>query len=150
MESRTDLRTKLKALFDKQRLGVLSTQKRNRPYASLVAFAVTDDLKSFVFATPRTTRKYANIMASNRAALLIDNRSNRASDFRKAMAVTAVGTVRELRKSGRSRLIRIYTDKHSHLKDFIKSPTCAVMCLEAGTLHIVDRFQHVIEFHLDK
>jgi nitroimidazol reductase NimA-like FMN-containing flavoprotein (pyridoxamine 5'-phosphate oxidase superfamily) len=150
LESRTDLTKKLGAFFGKQCLGVLSTQKRNRPYASLVAFAVTDDLKSFVFATPRTTRKYANIMASSRAAMLIDNRSNRASDFRKAMAVTAVGTVRELRKSSRSRLIRLYTDKHSHLKDFIKSPTCAVMCLEAKTLHIVDRFQHVIEFHLDK
>lgn len=150
MEKLTDLRRKLKELFDKQRIGVLSTQKRNRPYASLVAFAVTDDLKSFVFATPRTTRKYSNIIASSRAALLIDNRSNRMSDFRRAMAVTAVGTVRELRKSGKSRLIQLYTDKHSHLEDFIKSPTCAVLCLEAETLHIVDRFQHVVELHLNK
>ena len=150
MEKRTDIRKNLKELFDKQRIGVLSTQKKNRPYASLVAFAVTDDLKSFVFATPRTTRKYSNIMASKRAALLIDNRSNRMSDFRRAMAVTAVGTVRELRKSGKSRLIRLYTGKHSHLEDFIKSPTCAVLCLEAETLHIVDRFQHVVELNLRK
>lgn len=150
MEKRTDLRRKLKELFDKQRIGVLSTQKKNRPYASLVAFAVTDDLKSFIFATPRTTRKYSNIMASSRAALLIDNRSNRMSDFRRAMAVTVVGTVRELRKSRKSRLIQLYTDKHSHLEDFIKSPTCAVLCLEAKTLHVVDRFQHVVELHLNK
>lgn len=150
MEKRTDLRRKLKELFDKQRIGVLSTQKKNRPYASLVAFAVTDDLKSFVFATPRTTRKYSNIIASSRAALLIDNRSNRMSDFRRAMAVTVVGTVRELRKSRKSRLIQLYTDKHSHLEDFIKSPTCAVLCLEAKTLHVVDRFQHVVELHLNK
>jgi nitroimidazol reductase NimA-like FMN-containing flavoprotein (pyridoxamine 5'-phosphate oxidase superfamily) len=88
LEEEKSLRRKLKELFDKQRIGVLSTQKRNRPYASLVAFAVTDDLKSFVFATPRTTRKYSNIIASSRAALLIDNRSNKMSDFRKAMAVT--------------------------------------------------------------
>jgi nitroimidazol reductase NimA-like FMN-containing flavoprotein (pyridoxamine 5'-phosphate oxidase superfamily) len=150
LEKLTDLRRKLKELFDKQRIGVLSTQKKNRPYASLVAFAVTDDLKSFVFATPRTTRKYSNIMASSRAALLIDNRSNKLSDFRRAMAVTVVGTVRELRKSGKSRLIQLYTDKHSHLEDFIKSPTCAVLCLEAETLHIVDQFQHVVELHLNK
>ena len=150
MEKRTDLRKKLKGLFEKQRIGVLSTQKKNRPYASLVAFAVTDDLKSFVFATPRTTRKYSNIMASSRAALLIDNRTNRMSDFRKAMAVTAVGTVRELRKSGKNRLIRLYTNKHSHLEEFVKSPTCAVLCLEADTLHIVDQFQHVVELHLNK
>jgi len=150
LEKRTDLIKKLKGFFEKQRIGVLSTQKKNRPYASLVAFAVTDDLKSFVFATPRTTRKYSNIMASSRAALLIDNRTNRMSDFRKAMAVTAVGTVRELRKSGKNRLIRLYTNKHSHLKEFIKSPTCAVLCLEAETLHIVDQFQHVVELHLNK
>jgi len=150
LEKRTDLRRRLKELFDKQRIGVLSTQKKNRPYASLVAFAVTDDLKSFVFATPRTTRKYSNIIASSRAALLIDNRSNRMSDFRRAMAVTVVGTVRELRKSRKSRLIQLYTDKHSHLEDFIKSPTCAVLCLEAKTLHVVDRFQHVVELHLNK
>jgi len=150
LESQMSLRKQLKELFDKQRIGVLSTQKKNRPYASLVAFAVTDDLKSFVFATPRTTRKYSNIMASSRAALLIDNRSNRMSDFRRAMAVTAVGNVRELRKSGKNRLIRLYKEKHSHLEDFIKSPTCAVLCLEAETLHVVDHFQHVVELHLNK
>jgi nitroimidazol reductase NimA-like FMN-containing flavoprotein (pyridoxamine 5'-phosphate oxidase superfamily) len=138
----------LKDLFDKQRVGVLSTQQRNRPYASLVAFAVTRDLKSFIFATPRTTRKYSNIMVSKRAALLIDNRSNRMRDFRRAMAVTAVGAVRELRKSKRSRFIRLYTDKNPHLEGFIESPTCAVLCLEAETLHVVDRFQHVVELHL--
>jgi nitroimidazol reductase NimA-like FMN-containing flavoprotein (pyridoxamine 5'-phosphate oxidase superfamily) len=66
LEEVRNLRRKLKELFDKQRIGVLSTQKRNRPYASLVAFVVTDDLKSFVFATPRTTRKYSNIIASIR------------------------------------------------------------------------------------
>ena len=150
MESPTDLTKKIKDLFDRQRIGVLSTQKGNRPYASLVAFAATDDFKCFVFATPRTTRKYANIMASSRAALLVDNRSNRASDFRKAMAVTVVGTVRELKKTGRNRLIKLYKDKHSHLKDFVKSPTCAVMCIDAETLHAVDRFQHVIELRLSK
>ena len=58
MEEVKSLRRKLKELFDKQRIGVLSTQKRNRPYASLVAFVVTEDLKSFIFATPRSTRKY--------------------------------------------------------------------------------------------
>lgn len=150
MESRKDLEKKLRALFERQITGVLSTQNRNRPYASLVAFAATDDLKSFVFATPRSTRKYSNIVASSRAALLIDNRSNRISDFRRSMAVTAVGTVRELRKSGKNRLIQLYTDKHPHLEDFIKSPTCAVLSLDAETLHIVDRFQHVVELHLDK
>ena len=148
MESNMDLQAKLKALFDRQSIGVLSTQKRNRPYASLVAFAATDNFKHFVFATPRATNKYANIMASGRAALLVDNRSNSMSDFRRAMAVTVVGTVRELRKSKTSRLIRLYCEKHPHLQDFMASPTCAVLSVDAETLHAVDRFQHVVEWHV--
>jgi len=88
-------------------------------------------------------------MANPRAALLVDNRSNRMSDFRRAMAVTIVGSVRELRKSGKSRLIQLYTHKHAHLKDFIQSPTCAVLSLTAETLYIVDRFQHVVEYHVN-
>ena len=149
MEAQGDLRTQLRILFDRQQLGVLSTQARNRPYASLLAFAATEDLRQFVFATPRSTRKYANIMASHRGAFLIDNRSNRMSDFREAMAVTAVGTVRELRKSGNSRLIQLFAEKHPHLQDFMNSPSCAVLCLDAETLHVVNRFQHVVELHLD-
>jgi nitroimidazol reductase NimA-like FMN-containing flavoprotein (pyridoxamine 5'-phosphate oxidase superfamily) len=150
LESPEDIRANLKNLFDGQRIGVLSTQKRNRPYASLVAFAATDDLKSFVFATPRSTRKYSNIMATSRAALLIDNRSNTLSDFKTAMAVTAVGPVHEIQKSAKSRLIRLYKNKHSHLHEFIGSPNCAVLCLQAETLHIVSRFQQVVKLNLNK
>jgi hypothetical protein len=47
-----------------------------QPYASLMAFAATDDLKRLLFATERNTRKYANLVSNPRAALLVDNRSN--------------------------------------------------------------------------
>lgn len=40
---------KIAALFDSQRLGVLSTQNRSQPYASLVAFAASDTLGHLFF-----------------------------------------------------------------------------------------------------
>jgi nitroimidazol reductase NimA-like FMN-containing flavoprotein (pyridoxamine 5'-phosphate oxidase superfamily) len=134
--------------LSRERLGVLSTCGGQQPYASLVAFAATDDLSHIVFVTPRPTRKYANLTANARVALLVDNRSNRASDFRRAMAATAVGRVREVRKARNSRLIRNYLEKHPHLEDFVWSPTCAVLDVWVESYYVVERFQQVSELHL--
>ncbi len=86
----------LRKLLRSQPLAVLATQNQGQPYASLVAFASSDDLKSLYFATTRSTRKYANLSGDSRVAMLVDNRSNKASDFRWAMAATATGTAKEV------------------------------------------------------
>jgi hypothetical protein len=79
---------------------------------------------------------------------LIDSRSKRVSDFRQAMAATAVGTVKEIRKAKNNRLIRLYLQKHPQLQDFLGSPTCAVLDILVERYHVVERFQQVTEFHL--
>ena len=76
----------LLSLLNSQPLALLATQNQGQPYASLVAFAASDDLKALFFATTRSTRKYANLSSDSRVAMLVDNRSNQASDFRWAMA----------------------------------------------------------------
>lgn len=150
MKDRILLSDRLRQLFDEQKLAVLSTHHQGQPYASLVAFAATDDLKQIVFATPRATRKFSNITADARAAVLVDSRSNKVSDFRRSMAATAVGTVGQVRKTKVSRLIRLYLDKHPHLSDFVCSPSCAVLRLEVHCYYVVDRFQHVMELHVNR
>ena len=145
MPQKRDLEQRLAALLTHEKLGVLSTCGEQQPYASIVAFATTEDLQHIVFVTPRTTRKYANLAANARVAVLVDNRSKRASDFRRAMAATAIGTVHEVRKTKNSRLVRIYLEKHPRLEDFVRSPTCAVLALRVESYYVVERFQHVSE-----
>jgi general stress protein 26 len=147
---RVQLEDRLRDLVLGQKLCVLSTHSGGQPYASLVAFAATDDLKQIVFATPKATRKYANIAADSRAAMLINNASNKVSDFRRAIAATAVGVVREVRRTKNSKLTKLYLDRHSHLKDFVQSPSCSVLCLDVHSFYVVERFQHVLELHFNK
>ena len=150
MTKADELNRKLGKLLNGERLGVLSTCGQQQPYASLVAFTATDDFSHIVFATPRPTRKYANLSANAQVALLVDNRSHRASDFRQAMAATAVGAVKEARKAKNNRLIRLYLQKHPQLEDFLWSPTCAVLDISVERYSIVERFQHVTELHLKR
>ena len=144
------LRKRLAALFGSQRLAVLSTQRGGQPYSNLVAFAATTDLQRLLFATTRSTRKFENLTADPRASMLMDNRSNQVTDFREAMAVTAVGTVEELSGEQRIRSLDLYLGKHPFLKEFVEAPTCALLRLEVNTYFIVERFQKVLEWHLKR
>lgn len=142
------IKRELKKLLESQPLAVLATQSRGQPYASLVAFVSSSDLKSLYFATTRSTRKYANLSGDSRVAMLIDNRSNKASDFRWAMAATATGKAKELEPTARESLLDLYLAKHPHLKDFVHSPTCALCEIRVQTFFVVTRFQNVVEVHV--
>jgi nitroimidazol reductase NimA-like FMN-containing flavoprotein (pyridoxamine 5'-phosphate oxidase superfamily) len=147
MEDSEKLKTQLKELFSSQKLAVLSTQSEGQPYASLVSFVATDDLKYLVFATSRTTRKYANLAADARAALLIDSRSNRDPDLHQAIAVTATGIVDELQGPERDRLVDLYLAKHPYLDEFVNSLSNALLRLKVESYIMVSRFQNVITLH---
>jgi nitroimidazol reductase NimA-like FMN-containing flavoprotein (pyridoxamine 5'-phosphate oxidase superfamily) len=135
-------------LFDSQPLAVLATQNHGQPYASLVAFASSHDLKSLYFATTRSTCKYANLSADPRVAMLVDNRSNQASDFRWAMAATATGKAKEVDPEKKVSALDLYLAKHPHLVDFVQAPTCAICEIRVQTYFVVTRFQHVVEVHI--
>ncbi len=139
-----DARSTLQALLRSQPLGVLSTQGGGQPYASLVAFAEGPEGGELLFATDRATRKYANLRADRRVALLVDNRANRESDFGEAVAVTAVGFAEELRGGDRERLAVPYLAKHPALREFLASPGCALMRLRVESYVVVRRFQDVV------
>ena len=138
----------LKKLLQSQPLAVLATQNRGQPYASLIAFASSDDLKSLYFATTRSTRKYANLSGDSRVAVLVDNRSNKASDFRWAMAATATGKAKEVNARKREKALDLYLAKHPHLREFVHSPTCALCEIRVQTFFVVTRFQSVVEVHV--
>ena len=139
----------LRDLLETQLLGVLGTQHDGEPYTSLVGFTATPDLKQLLFATGRSTRKLANLKADARASMMVDNRSNRPSDFTESSAATAVGVVEEIGEAERPELERIFLAKHPQLADFVRSPSCIFLRLRVSVYMVVTRFQQVIELHID-
>ena len=143
-----ELRQIVDRLLSTQRFAVLCTHQRGAPYGSLVCFASSDDGRCLVFATPRATRKYANIDADPRSALVVDSTTNAESDIYKATAATAVGKVAELTGDEREAYARIYLSKFPHLDSFLKSPNCALLTLAVESYHVVTRFQEVVELRV--
>jgi nitroimidazol reductase NimA-like FMN-containing flavoprotein (pyridoxamine 5'-phosphate oxidase superfamily) len=142
------LRGILAELFGSQGLGVLATHNEGQPYTSLVAFAATEDLRYLLFATTRETRKFSNIRADSRVAMLVDSRMNQEADFHKAVAATATGVAEEVEGAERNHLLTLYLARHPHLRAFVTAPSCALLRIRVDTYYVVSRFQHVMELHL--
>jgi nitroimidazol reductase NimA-like FMN-containing flavoprotein (pyridoxamine 5'-phosphate oxidase superfamily) len=150
MTDKKQLQGEIAELLLSQRLAVLSSQTpEGSSYASLIAFAATDDLQKIVLATPRATRKFANIKYNPKVSLLIDNRSNKEQDFHDAKAVTVMGFAKELDPdASRNDLASLYLRKHPYLNDFLHSPSTAFLLVSVWRYYLVKRFQEVMELHI--
>jgi heme iron utilization protein len=138
----------IRNLLESQKLAVLSTQNHGQPYCNLIALAATGDLRHLLFATTRATRKYANLMADSRVAVLVDNRRNDASDFAAAAALTALGKAWEVQGAERQQLLTVYLEKHPNLEEFVTGPNCALLRIKVDTYIVVTRFQEVREIKI--
>ena len=137
MKAKEQFRKRVAELFRSQNLATLSTQQAGQPYSSLVAFVASDDLDQIYFATPTTTRKYANLVADSRVAMLINSSMNQTSDFHRAISVTAVGKAKDVTGKDKKRILDQYLAKHPHLEDFARSPTSALVRVSVESYYMV-------------
>lgn len=125
---------------------VLATDFDGQPYTSLIAYALTTDMKGVVFATPKSTRKYKYIFKNRRVSLLIDTRSNTERDYMDAESVTILGNAYTMRRGKKwSELAGILTKKHPKLSEFVDSPDTALVFIKINRCIHVTRFQSVSE-----
>ena len=145
MENTKELSDLIKRVLASQRFAVLATQSEGQPYCNLIAFAEADNLGSLLFVTSRNTRKYTNILASKKVAILIDSRTNQALDLNNAVAITALGTIEEASTADKEYLSGIYLAKQPQLKDFLRQPSSALMKVSV-TDYVFATFESVRHF----
>ena len=138
----------LRDLFRSQRYAVFATDDHGQPFASLMAFAATEDLKQLVVLTERATRKFANLMANPRVAFLIDDRENKGSDTQDSVAVTAIGVAKILDPDATVPLLELFLARHPYLTAFAASPSCVTVAVEISSYQLVSRFQSVLEWRV--
>ena len=131
-------------LVAEEPFAVLCTQGDGQPYGSVVAFAFDRDLRSFVFATPKATRKFRLLSNCERVALVVDNRGRFPDDLMRVGAVTITGRAQQIEPGPTfDRWARLLTVRHPYLKSFVQSPSTALFRVDAVRFLHVTRFQEV-------
>lgn len=135
---------RLKVFNGQEYFAVLATNDGGKPYTSLISFAFTPNMKTILFATPRNTRKYKNIIGSAHVSLLIDNRSKKQKNLLATEAITVIGIAKPVRKGKRwDELAAIFLVKHPDLEEFFNSPTTALIAVDISQCVHVSSFQSV-------
>jgi len=135
---------RLAIISEKQRHAVLATDDDGRPYTSLIAFALTPDRKSLIFATPGKSQKYRNIRKNSCVSVLIDTRTNTDRSYMQAEAVTVMGIARpKYRGRKRDALSRLFVKKHPKLAGFVQAEGTVLVEIEIINCFHVTSFQTV-------
>ena len=148
MNTDQEIQPVLRDLFRSQRYAVLATDDQGQPFASLMAFAATEDLRQIVILTERNRRKFANLKANRRVALLIDDRENKGSDTQDSVAVTAIGDAQEAGSGARAALLELFLGRHPYLAAFAAAPSCAIVTVKIRSYLLVSRFERVLEWRI--
>jgi len=138
------VRERIGKLLNEQPFAVLCTQGEGQPYGSVVAYAVSQDLKAATFATPVATWKFRLLSECNRVALVVDSRAKFPDDMMKVEAVTAIGRAVQLNSGPEfDRWADLLTARHSQLKSFVAAPSSALFRVDITQYVYVTRFQRV-------
>ena len=135
---------RIRHLVNEEPYGVLCTQGEEEPYGSLVAFAFSDDLSAFVFATPKETRKYGLLKKNEGVALVIDTRGKHPDEMSRVEALTVTGRAGEIEdETGRQVWSLLLGERHPHLKAFIEAETSTLFKVSVTKYYHVSRFQEL-------
>ena len=150
-QGQVNVHERLYLLNKKERHAVLATVSDGQPYTSLVAFALTPDARSLVFATPKKTTKYKNMLNNNKVSLMIDSRKNTSKGYMGSEAVTITGTAISVRKGRRrDQFSAMYREKHPELSDFVNAASTALMLVTFDKIIHAGKFQSVTAWYKEK
>ncbi len=133
----------VESLFRKQRFAALATQTGVAPYTSLVAFAVTPDLRQVMFPTRAGSRKFANLEVNPRVALLVDNRTNTDRDYQDAAAVTVIGHAGFARDSEANTMRDLLQERHPRMAGFLSEGESLIVVVTVAEYLVVTHFESV-------
>ena len=142
---------RLKGLNETERHAVLASDSDGQPYTSLIAHALSISNYSLIFATPKDSQKFRNIIKNPRVSLLLDNRMNTDEDYMAAESITIQGIARPVEKGNHwIELSEILSKKHPYLKDFIKAPSTALIEVDILYCIHVSQFQTITEWRREE
>ena len=140
-----EIRTRIKQVMASQLYGVLSTQgEKGLPHASIIAYASTDELHSIIFATPKDSRKYRNMLARTGVSFFVDDRRDNRDELMQVVGIEATGQAIELTGDEHQSYRSVLVSKHPQLADFADSPDSALIRIAVKAYDVVDHFQHVL------
>ena len=133
----------IQTILETARFAVLATQDCGQPHASLVAMTPIRANCSILFATYRSTRKFANLSRSNRVALFIGDQIANHSESESPSVLTTHGIASEAPLARHDELACKHAERHPQLAEMLDSMDCALVLVRITAYEIVQSIDQV-------
>jgi len=132
-------------LLKNQKFAVLTSNRIDQPYPSLICFIEDPFLKKILFFTSKETQKYKNLINNPKASIIFDNRTDINGIIQDGIAITAFGKVKPISNENENRFNEIKThfkNKYPDLEKFLNSSNTIPMFFEIEFFSIVSEFEN--------
>ena len=144
MESIDTITKKVIELTKNQHFGIISSlDKLNKIESNLISFAMSEDLKSLIFYTPKTSKKYNRIVGNDNVCIYINNTINEGRDISKALGIS-VSANYNAKPQNLAELSLLYSRKLPFMMGFVNSQSFTPIVVSIDTIEVTLRFQEVV------
>jgi len=139
----SDVRETIGRVLERNLLGVLATQRKGQPHASLVAFTPLEGFRFLGFAIHRNTLKYQSILEDPPVAILIEDRGGHRDRSQGKLVVTEVGEAINVAEREQEAYLARHLARHPELETFLKSPECEFVTVAVSAYQVVRDIEKV-------
>ena len=130
---------KMKQLVMDEKYCVLATAMDNKPYCSLMAYAVEDDCSKIYMVTKKDSEKYKNLKSNKIVSILIDTRASTKEKAARALTITGCFSKIDDEKL-RSSVIDKLRNRHPELEIFLNDESARIFAVEIKSFLLLDGF----------
>lgn len=130
---------KMKQIVMDEKYCVLATAMDNKPYCSLMAYAVEDDCSKIYMVTKKNSEKYKNLKSNKLVSVLVDTRTNTKDKSAKALTITGCFSKIDDEKK-LSAVKNKLRNRHPELESFLSSSSSIFFAIEIKSFLLLDGF----------
>ena len=139
----------IKDLIKDNRICVLSTIHRDRPYCSLMRYTCDRNCREIYLITHRNTTKYLNLMANPNVSLLIDSRAKQA--IAQIQALTIEGRLISFADvPGKKDIRNQFIERHPDITAFVNHPDAEPLRIEIQSFLLLNGLEDAHHIRVGK
>jgi general stress protein 26 len=131
-----------------QQFGILATVENGIPHTSIVAFTVTNNLRTILFLTKQESRKFKHISTNPMVSILVDKRPVSSKSISGSYAVSAVGNAKVIDLKSASATKELFLFCHPTLTEYIDDPAFSLLSISVNTYNITSGLKDTLSYKM--
>ncbi len=142
----SELYAKIYEVMTNQPFGILSTVENGVPHSSIVAFSITNNLRTILFLTEQNSKKFKNISGNPAVSILVDVRPSLSKDISGSFAVSANGNAKPVDLKSSNATKELFLFCHPSFIEYVENASYSLMSISVNKYDVSNGINDVYTY----